>query len=150
MAMAKNVGYNLAIKGKIFSILHMLLKLHTIDPSAQTVECEGINLSTDYIHKHLDEKISVRMLASISGYSDSYYRRRFSELYGMPPVCYINLERVEKAKKLLLGGLHTKSEIARACGFENQQFFAKVFKKYTGKTPSEFCKTFELESECEI
>ena len=150
LALAKDIAYNIAVKSKISWIIFMLLRLHMDDPRLQTVGYEGLHRSVDYIHKHLGEKISQKQLASISGYSQSYYRRRFQMEYRMSPVHYINLKRVEKAQKLLLGGLHTKSEIAQICGFENQQFFARVFKKYTGKTPSGFCKTFEPESECEI
>lgn len=152
LALTKDVAYNLAFKSKILWILFMLLRLHIdgCNASLQTGGYEALNRSVAYIHKHLDEKISLKQLAAMSGYSQSYYRRRFQMEYGMSPVYYINLKRVEKAQKLLLSGLHTKGEIAQICGFENQQFFAKVFKKYTKKTPSEFCKKFELESECEI
>lgn len=150
LSLSRDIAYNLAIKGRIYEILFALLRLHALDPGMQSVGYEGIFKSVSYIHKHLDEKISLARLAQLSGYSQSYYRRRFQAEYGMSPIYYINLQRVEKAKKLLLGGFYTKSEVASLCGFENQQFFTKVFKKYAGKTPSEFCKSFDIQSECEL
>ena len=144
LAPARDGAYALAIKSKIYWILFMLVRMHVGDPELGQVACDGLGRSVDYIRKHLSEKISQKHLAAISGYSQSYYRKRFAAEYGISPVAYINQKRIEKAERLLLGGLQTKSEIAQACGFENQQFFAKVFKKYTGKTPSEYCKTFEL------
>jgi len=133
---AKETAYMLSIKSKMAWIIYMLLRIYTETSNNHA----SLHASIAHIHKHLADKMSVETLAKISGYTPSYYRRVFQRAFGMPPVQYINLKRVEKAKKMLLSGLYTKSEIARLCGFENQQFFARVFKKYTGKTPSEFCQ----------
>jgi len=138
IALDKEMGYNLAVKSKISWLLYVLLQLCTDSSRPQIDSSADLKESLSYIHRHLEEKISLEQLSAISGYSQSYYRRRFQTEFGMPPVRYINLKRVERAKKLLLGGMYTKGEIAQLCGFENQQFFARVFKKYTGKRPSEY------------
>ncbi len=148
--LARDVGYNLALKNKTYLILSTVIRLYADDQTRQASNYEGLSKTVAYIHENTDKKISLAELSKLSGYSESYYRRLFHREYGMSPISYINLKRVEKAQKLLLGGSHTKREIAELCGFENQQFFARVFKKYTKKTPGEFAKTFEPESECEI
>lgn len=140
LATRKESGHKLAVKSKITWLIYKLFCLYADASISQTANSADLKESISYIHGHLDEKITLAQLSSVSGYSQSYYRRRFQQEYGMPPVRYINLKRVEKAKKLLLSSLHTKGEIAQICGFENQQFFARVFKKYTGKTPSAFSR----------
>ena len=150
LSLAQDVAYSLAVKSKVYGIIFSLLRLYTDEVSMKPDGYEGLDKSLAYIHQHLGEKISLTQLAKISGYSQSYYRRIFHAEYGMSPICYINQKRVEKAQKLLLCGLYSKSEIAQSCGFENQQFFARVFKKYTQKTPTDYCKTFEPEGDCEI
>lgn len=140
LASQKGVAYNIAVKSKISWLLFELLRLYVDVPDPQTGSCGDLWESIAHIHRHLGDKISLEELSAISGYSPSHYRKRFQAAFGMPPVRYINLKRVEKAKKLLLSGLYTKRAIAEICGFESQQFFTRVFKKFTGKTPSEFAK----------
>ena len=140
LASGKDVAYNLAVKSKISWLLFLLLCLYADVPNLQAGGCSDLKESITYVHKHLAEKISLVQLSAIGGYGQSYYRKRFKNAFGMTPVHYINLKRVEKAKKLLISGLYTKNEIAKICGFENQQFFTRVFKKFTGKTPSDFTK----------
>lgn len=51
---------------------------------------------------------------------------------------YLTYYRISKAKSMILEGTLSIKEITYAVGFNSQNYFAKVFKKYTGFTPSEF------------
>ena len=55
---------------------------------------------------------------------------------------YLNHCRIEKAKKLLIENHHLNVlDIAMTCGFESSQYFATVFKKKIGVTPSQYRET---------
>jgi AraC family L-rhamnose operon regulatory protein RhaS len=59
---------------------------------------------------------------------------------------YLTYCRVEKAKILLRNKLDMNIlEIALACGFESSQYFATVFRKKTGQTPSQFRENAEAQ-----
>lgn len=57
----------------------------------------------------------------------------------------VSEKRVEAAKELLRDGKRIK-EIAFEVGFQGQNYFTKIFKKYTGMTPKIYKNTFESES----
>jgi AraC-like DNA-binding protein len=61
----------------------------------------------------------------------------FKTLFGMPPIHYVNRMRMEAAKRLLLTTDRSVSSIAEEFGLQ-LYYFSRVFKKYSGFTPSEF------------
>ncbi|MNC33069.1 HTH-type transcriptional activator Btr [compost metagenome] len=57
---------------------------------------------------------------------------------------YVTAERIAKAKEMLIGGSQVQ-EVANALGYEERRYFSEVFKKITGKTPSEFRESYHPE-----
>ena len=51
---------------------------------------------------------------------------------------YLNMVRIEESKRLLSNTDFSIIDIAIAVGFEDQSYFSKVFKKFTGLTPKQF------------
>ena len=83
------------------------------------------------------ENIPVAKFAEASGISISLFRSLFGKQYGMSPIQYRNLLRINRAAALLSEGSCTVSEAAYACGFENIGYFCRYYKKITGETPME-------------
>ncbi len=77
-------------------------------------------------------------LANLLEYSYEHLSREFKRVYGISPVDYLNLLRIEKAKQLLQSPRAGISQIAYACGFNDPTYFARLFKKHTGLSPSKF------------
>lgn len=125
-------------------LLNMLIHLATgygapkqqYDASANITR--GIQSAIGYIKCHLSEKITVEKLANSVNISKYHFLRNFKKLTGDTPIVYVNKLRCENAKKLLSSGSYPIGEVCEKCGFENMSYFAKVFKNYTGKTPSDF------------
>ena len=89
----------------------------------------------------LSDDISIEKLADISGISSVYFRKIFSEIYGMPPMQYVGRIRIEKAKGMLIGDFISVTQIAEMSGFGSVYHFCKAFKKSTGLTPTEWAKS---------
>ncbi|QSF46322.1 helix-turn-helix domain-containing protein [Paenibacillus tianjinensis] len=95
-------------------------------------------LCQNYIFNHLYEELPLSKLAEIAGLNASYLSQLFKKETGLAISDYIQRERIEEAKRLMeLPGL-TLSEIATRLHFNDQSYFTKVFKKYTGKTPRQY------------
>lgn len=63
---------------------------------------EQIQLTVDYIEKHLAEEIKIENLAKLASLSQFYYQRLFSRLVKRPVNEYIKLRRLAKASEVLI------------------------------------------------
>lgn len=81
---------------------------------------------------------SLTQLAVQSGLSLSNFKRVFREVTGITAHHYILHKKIALARSLLLAGNSSIIEIAHQCNFTTSQYFATVFKRMTGVTPSQF------------
>lgn len=91
-----------------------------------------------YVRTYYDRKLSLDELANHVYLSRSYLSSVFHEETGEGLFSYINRVRVEKSKVLLLDNEVSLAEIAGLCGFEDQSYFTKVFKKTVGISPKRY------------
>lgn len=96
----------------------------------------------DHINAHLEKPLSVPDLATIVGLSRAHFSRCFAESEGVPPAEYVLQQRLLRAAKLLTrADFLPVKEVSVMCGFEDANYFAKVFRKTYGTTPTEFRTT---------
>jgi YesN/AraC family two-component response regulator len=91
-----------------------------------------------FILENFTRKISLNEIANASGFSTPYFSTIFKEEMGENFSSYLNRLRVEKASYLLVHTNHSLNNITRACGFEDQSWFSKIFKAYTGISPRKY------------
>lgn len=99
---------------------------------------ELINSIVGYIENHLSENISIEQLAKLCHFHPNYFIRFFKKHMGSSPKHYINKIKLEKAKSLLSASDMNITEIAMETGFSDIFYFSKIFKAYTGFSPSQF------------
>ena len=91
-----------------------------------------------FIEENYTEKVSLREVAKMLEMSPSYLSERFREVTHVPFVEYVARMRYEKARQLLGQGEKRISEIAFAAGFQSLSQFNRVFRKFAGKSPSDY------------
>ena len=91
-----------------------------------------------FIRENLFRKISLREISKIAGLSPPYFSTIFKDEMGENLSRYINRLRVEKASKLLMETDLPLGEIAGECCFEDQSWFTKIFKSFTGISPGKY------------
>ncbi|ACU05315.1 MULTISPECIES: AraC family transcriptional regulator [Pedobacter] len=102
-------------------------------------QSDRISEIKNYIHNNIYESLPIELLAKALFMSDSHFKSWFKKEFGMPPVDYILRTKIEEAKKLLLlKDSESVTAIAFKLNFSSSQYFATVFKKYTGVSPAEF------------
>ncbi|RCW61898.1 helix-turn-helix domain-containing protein [Halanaerobium sp. ST460_2HS_T2] len=97
-----------------------------------------INKTLLYMNKNYDKDITLSRAASEIGVSYSYLSRKFKEECGQGFSDYLNQLRIENAKQLIEAGDSNIKEIVNQVGFNNYNYFFKVFKDSEGMTPSEY------------
>ena len=70
--------------------------------------------------------------------SREHFARLFKKEVGMTYHEYLTNYRINIAKKLLESGEYNVSEVCAMVGYPNDNYFYKLFKKYTGKSPNRF------------
>lgn len=88
-----------------------------------------------HIEDHIEEAMSVPELAALSGLSVPRFKARFKAETGVPPAEYVLRAKIAEARKRLATGRESITTIAYALSFSSSQYFATVFKRFTGQTP---------------
>jgi len=99
---------------------------------------ELIHRAMIYISKHFNEVLTLEDVAKHVHLHPSYFSTMFKQSIGSSFKEYLNMVRIEESKRLLSNTDFPIIDIAIASGFEDQSYFSKVFKKYTGLTPKQF------------
>lgn len=92
----------------------------------------------NFIDEHVAEELSLTKVAKAADTSANYLSEKFKEAVGINFVKYVARARYEKAATLLRNGDLRVSEIAFAAGFQSLSQFNRVFKKFSGKSPTEY------------
>ena len=92
-----------------------------------------------YILANIYQKISIEAAVSQVFLSKEYCQTLFKQETGMTIVTFINTEKVNLSKHLLCSE-HKLTTIAHMLGFEDYNYFSRVFKKYTGLSPLQYRK----------
>ncbi|HBC88739.1 MAG TPA: hypothetical protein DCZ94_17495 [Lentisphaeria bacterium] len=95
-------------------------------------------IAIDYMKKNYRRAFSMPEIAEAVGLSVSRFNDKFKEETGLTPADFLNRLRCEKAMEMLLSGKYSVTETSFSNGFTSSQYFAKVFRKYTGRNPASF------------
>ena len=125
---------NFSLANAIVSLLTHLLKNHQAPSITQAIENEIIHNYTD-MYFDLD-----RVYESIP-YSKEYARKVFLKDYKISPAKFLLNKRIELAIQLLSERDNNKysiKDISESCGFPDQLYFSRVFKKEVGVSPKDY------------
>ena len=98
----------------------------------------AISRCVDYIRLHYPEEISLSVLTDIAAMSKANLTRRFLKETGTTIISFIRDTRCYHAKKLLENSELSIKEISSYVGYEDYNYFTKVFRSITNLTPSEY------------
>lgn len=100
--------------------------------------------AVDYMTLHLgDVTISNKDLAALCNVSVVYFRKLFERLYGVSPIKYLRMLRIEKAKELLVSDYLSISDIAAMTGFNTIFTFSRAFKNEVGLSPKNYIEKMD-------
>ena len=105
------------------------LPLESNNPLLPTIE---------YIRSNIRETIHLKELSDKACMSTTSFYRYFKRELGMSPIEYILNEKIKYAKKLLSNPTIQINEVSYATGFEDCNYFIRLFKKYEGVTPKQY------------
>lgn len=88
-----------------------------------------------YISSDLTADLSLKTMSEWLNVNASYLSTLFKKEVGIPLTDFVNRQRIEQAKKLLIATELPTKTIAQQCGIPDIYYFSRLFKKRTGVTP---------------
>lgn len=137
-----------AMPGNTFSslvrFLNIVITLLRAAPAASAQSKRKLPFGLGEVLKHIDEhfteQIPLSTLASKAFLSVRSFQMKFKQATERTVTDYITRKRLSLAKSLLAEGGNSIQEVAAECGFYDGTYFTRIFRKYVGKTPSQFRK----------
>lgn len=151
MAMVINKIINICQSDSIFkdtladlSLQELLVKiiqsqtLKTVSDSNKTLNNPVLINLISIIRANISNKIDLKAIAKKSGLSTSSFYRLFKRELGISPVEFVILEKIKLAKKYLKDKDIYIKNVCYEAGFEDSNYFIRVFKQYEGITPKQY------------
>lgn len=127
-------------KDEILDFLNILFeKYSNFDTQIKEIKKEKFEPLFKYLkeEEYCLKNLDFYKMAEVMKMNPFYFHRLFSKTIGLTPQTYINALRVSTATTLL-NQYDSLASVARECGFYDQAYFTKQFKKYYGITPTNY------------
>ncbi|MEF3311031.1 AraC family transcriptional regulator [Paenibacillus sp. GYB004] len=129
--------YETNVKGMFIQLWTLLLReLYWQEHEHVLTNMEALQAAKLHIARNLDRRLSVDELAAASNMSKYYFIRSFKGAFGVPPMKYYQIKRIEKAKELIQFTTLPVTEIAQRLGFPGIHAFSRAFRKAEGVAPT--------------
>lgn len=136
----KEDGWQTSVYALFIRLCVMLSKIYQISEPDANREVVKLSRAIAFIEKNFCDNISICELAFECGYSERQFCRLFKFTFSTTPNLYITRLRMNKAQQLLENTQMPISEVSWNCGYDDQNYFSRVFKKHMGISPTEYRK----------
>ena len=134
----KNGGWQDLVRANFHLLCVHLSRLYRTSTDNDDIGFIKLAGAVAYIENHYCTALSTEQLANIAGYSERQFLRLFKSVFSVTPNLYIISLRMKKAQSLLKTSTLSIGEIAWSCGYDDHNYFSRIFKKHTGMTPTEY------------
>jgi AraC-like DNA-binding protein len=136
----KKPGYELKAKIAFLSLMHQYIErdaLISVD-SKHNSKIDAVRKALLKIHQNYSEDIEIRFLAKEANCSPEHFCRSFKSIVGKSPKEYLTDYRLTRAVRMLQLDEQSITRIASDCGFNDLNYFSRLFKKKNKMTPREY------------
>ncbi|MFA6844743.1 MAG: helix-turn-helix domain-containing protein [Sphaerochaetaceae bacterium] len=107
-------------------------------PLPHTVNNHVVDNAIGFIASNFNKPIGLQEAATFLGLSESHLSRLFKEVTGLNFLQYLNAWRINKSVEMMKDPKRNIGDIATNCGFPTPGYFAKIFKRFSGTTPTQY------------
>ena len=149
----KEKGYEFAIKSDLYGIMSLMVRRHIQSTMSNKQflykkrNLDSINRVIHYIEENYQKDISLSELAELLNVNRFYFCRFFKEVTGATPIEYLNNFRTHQAVSMMREKPeYTITQVATQVGYNDSNYFARVFKSVMGESPSVYKTRLEKEA----
>ena len=138
---SKESNYETVVKAEAtYLIVNICRTIEQLRRTQDNIGNTYVNHAVEYINESLDQKITLRKVAEEINVSEHYLMHLFKKHTGTTLIKYVNTQRIERSKNLLLHTNDTISDISVSVGMETLQYFSNLFRRQTGMSPVQYRK----------
>ncbi len=127
---------DLALKELVIRLMRTEARAFLLQNSTAMQSRSRLATVIQFIREHLHEPLHIAQLSRVACMSEAQLHRAFKTELGTTPLDFIQQERIQLAKKLLLNPERSVGDVACACGFNHVSYFIKLFKRMVRCTPA--------------
>lgn len=135
-------GYELEMLSILYKIMWHLYTAYVSGPGPAPVEENQLiqQKMAEYIYEHFSEPVTLDDIAAAGNISRSQCSKLFKQYTNMTPINFLNMHRLEISRDMLRTTNESIARIAMDCGFTDQSYYNRLFKRQYGCTPLEYRK----------
>lgn len=99
---------------------------------------EGVKNALRYMEEHYMDPISLEDISQYIGISPQHFSKTFRDETGINYIDWLTRLRIENAKRFLLEEKSTVKEVCYMVGYNDPNYFSRIFKKIEGVSPTEY------------
>ncbi|MGZ5002501.1 MAG: GlxA family transcriptional regulator [Chthoniobacterales bacterium] len=119
-------------------------------PQEQCAATDRLADLPTWILAHLDEDLSLKVLAEKAALCPRHFRRLFRRVFNVAPAEFVERLRLGEARRRLLGPRTTIKSVADSVGFRSADVFRRAFERRLGMSPSKFRLRFQGQVETKL
>lgn len=128
---------SLMLEAKFAELLIKLVRRSCSGHDSAKEEDNHLLEAIRYIDMNYAHPVPLARLEEIARMSKRTFIRQFKDASGLSPKQYLLKTRIAQASRMLAMDAGKIKEVAAACGFDDQNYFTRAFRKFTGTTPGE-------------
>lgn len=125
------------VLGQLLTYIALLAPKISSDSYRHNIDLDAIHV---FMEEHIDEELSLEKIASFANLSKFHFSKRYKALTGYSPVQHFIHMKMEKACYLLDITDDQVTNISYQLGYEDTQYFSRVFKRVVGLSPRDYRK----------
>lgn len=139
-------AYQLRLKALLFQMLYLMFTQNvqacSIEPrrNPSSLSRERVNIILQYVDTHYVDQIKLDDLVEVVHINKYYICKIFQQYVGKTFLEYVNLVRIQKAVELIVSTNESITSISFATGFQDINYFSRMFKRVMGISPTDLRK----------
>ncbi|MDF1569184.1 MAG: helix-turn-helix domain-containing protein [Spirochaetaceae bacterium] len=134
----KSPGYVEVVRNHFENLMIQLARYYDSESHPSGHSLTRLTMCMNILETDLAEKLDLKGIAEENGFRYAAFREEVKRIYGITPLQFLIHQRITRAADLLRETDERISQIGYDCGFEDSNYFSRMFRKETGLSPRDY------------